>query len=199
MHLVSDDSSRHLPGGRDIVVGRGELLAVLGPSGSGKSRVLLTLAGLLKPVQGSVLLDGRAVDPRDCGIVSQEHDLVPSLSAAENVATRILARRAVRPDDWGAIEALLGTLGLPESSWHNLVEQLSGGQQQRVALARALIDAPALVLLDDPTSELDPVSAELAWAAVAEALLGGAVVVVSSQKGTTSPCRSTMSCRCPRS
>ncbi len=177
--LKADAGGRSVVDGLDLVVARGRCVGVVGPSGAGKSLLLAVLAGLVVPDDGRVLLDGEPVSPDRCGIVAQQHELVGALTAAENVATRILARRPLEAADWDDITALLDRLGLPESSWHNLLEQLSGGQQQRVAIARALIDAPALLVLDDPVSELDEASAERTWAVIGDAVALGAVVAVA--------------------
>lgn len=166
------------PASFDLHLPPGSMTAIVGPSGGVRARLLLTLAGLERPDAGRVLLGGRPVDATDVGTVDEDHSLVGALTAAENVAARIMARRELTDEDWAATGALLGDLGLPESSWHNLVEQLSGGQQQRVAVARALADGPSVLCLDDPTSELDGASAELVWRRIDEAAERGAVVVV---------------------
>jgi ABC-type multidrug transport system ATPase subunit len=159
----------------------GSVVAILGDSGSGKTSVLATIAGRRAPAGGRVLLDGESVDPREVGYADQDHDLPDGLTAAEQLAVPLLAR-GTRLKDWTAIEALLAELGLPESAFHNRLEQLSGGQQQRVAVARAMVGAPRLVCLDDPTSELDGSTAELVWGVVERITSAGAVAVVTTQR-----------------
>jgi ABC-type multidrug transport system ATPase subunit len=170
----------------------GTSLAITGPAGSGTSTVLRAIVDGVggtadaAVAESRVTLDGAAAMPRDVGVVTQGHELIGGLSAAENVVVRALGTmdegRSARiaDDDWTAIEALLGSLGLPESSWHNLAEQLSGGQQQRVAIARALVGAPRLLCLDDPTSELDAASRDVVWDVLRAAMDRGAVVVLAA-------------------
>jgi ABC-type lipoprotein export system ATPase subunit len=165
--------------GFDLVVAAGETVAITG-AGSARRAVLEAIAGIRLPQAGRILFDGEPVDSRTVGIVTQQHELIGGLSAAENVAVRLLARPGYSPADWEAVERQLAALLLPESSWHNLVEQLSGGQQQRVAVARALVGEPALLCLDDPTSELDARSSETVWEQVAAAADRGAIVVVAA-------------------
>jgi ABC-type multidrug transport system ATPase subunit len=172
----------------DLVLPPGSVLGIVGQSGTGKTTLLHVLSGERPPERGRVLLGGNPVEPADAGVATQQHELLGGLTAAENVAARVLARRRLRRGDWSAITGLLADLGLPEASWHNLLEQLSGGQQQRVAVARALIDAPRLVCLDDPTSELDEASAMLVWtAARAVAEAGGVVVVAVPEEAGAMP------------
>jgi lipoprotein-releasing system ATP-binding protein len=150
----------------EVAVWSGELVALVAPSGTGKS-TLLHVAGLLEPPDsGEVYIDGRATaamdDPErtrlrreDIGFVYQFHHLLPEFSALENVVMpqliRGLSRRAAR----GRAEELLGFLGLSERLDHRPSE-LSGGEQQRVAIARAVANAPRLLLADEPTGNLDP-------------------------------------------
>jgi ABC-type lipoprotein export system ATPase subunit len=162
-----------------IELSPGQSLAITGPGGSGKSTVLAAIAGI-RPAASRVRLNGAAVDPTRVGFASQTHDLVGALTAAENVAIGLLARGRLTPTEWLAVEAELDLLRLPQSSWHNLLEQLSGGQQQRVAVARALIGGHDLVCLDEPTSELDAASGEAVWNAVRQKLGLGAVVVIAT-------------------
>lgn len=143
----------------------GEFVALVGPSGSGKTTMLSILAALLKPSAGRVLLDGidlagmeesERVNMRreKIGFTFQSNNLVPYLSAVENV--ELMLRLNNRLDKTGSLRAreLLARLGLAERL-NNLPGQMSGGQQQRVAIARALIHNPSLVLADEPTASLD--------------------------------------------
>lgn len=143
----------------------GEFVALVGPSGSGKTTMLSILAALLKPTSGKVLLDGQdlaAMNEVDrvsmrrnkIGFTFQANNLVPYLSAVENV--ELMLRLNGRLDKTGKIRSreLLARLGLAERL-HNLPGQMSGGQQQRVAIARAMIHNPSLVLADEPTASLD--------------------------------------------
>ena len=157
--------------GIDLALGKGEFCALMGPSGSGKS-TLLNIVGLLdRPTGGRILLDGRQASGLDdraltqlrghsIGFVFQYHHLLPAFTALENVLMPMLVDRG-RPD--GAMrrkaEALLETVQL--TPWRdNLASNMSGGQQQRVAVARALAMDPALLLADEPTGNLDTVSAQ---------------------------------------
>jgi putative ABC transport system ATP-binding protein len=143
----------------------GEFVALVGPSGSGKTTMLSILAALLKPTSGKVILDGQdlaAMNEKDrvamrrnkIGFTFQANNLVPYLSAVENV--ELMLRLNGRLDKTGKIRSreLLARLGLAERL-HNLPGQMSGGQQQRVAIARAMIHNPSLVLADEPTASLD--------------------------------------------
>ncbi len=148
-----------------LQVAAGEFVALVGPSGSGKTTMLSILAALLKPSSGQILLDGQdlaeledvdrvAMRREKIGFTFQANNLVPYLSAVENV--ELMLRLNNRLDKAGKIRAreLLARLGLGERL-HNLPGQMSGGQQQRVAIARALIHSPSLVLADEPTASLD--------------------------------------------
>jgi putative ABC transport system ATP-binding protein len=162
----------------------GRMLAVVGPSGSGKTTLLGVLAGLLRPDGGGVRLDGAAVDGsvaqrRSFGFLLQTHALLPVLTAAENVEVALRAR-GVAPDDARA-RALetLEEVGLGEAR-HRAVERLSGGQQQRVALARALAPRPAVLLADEPTSELDAATRDRMIDLIAARAAQGQVVVLAT-------------------
>lgn len=156
IHAVDDVS---------IHVSAGEFVALVGPSGSGKTTMLSMLAALLKPSEGKILLDGNdlagmndldrvALRREKIGFTFQANNLVPYLSAVENV--ELMLRLNNRLDKAGKLRAreLLARLGLGERLY-NLPGQMSGGQQQRVAIARALIHNPSLVLADEPTASLD--------------------------------------------
>ncbi|MFZ4406980.1 MAG: ABC transporter ATP-binding protein [Paracraurococcus sp.] len=142
-----------------LAVGRGECIALLGPSGCGKTTTLRMVAGFVTPDAGRIRLAGRAIerDPphrRRIGMVFQNYALFPHLSAAGNIAFGLEMQgigRAARDRRTAEALAMVGLGGLAE----RYPAQLSGGQQQRVALARALVTEPALLLLDEPLSNLD--------------------------------------------
>jgi putative ABC transport system ATP-binding protein len=142
---------------------RGELTAIVGPSGSGKSTLLHILAGLDRPTDGSVWIDGveiTALDDRaltnlrrdKLGFVFQFFNLVPVLTAEENLVLPVKIA-GERPDSQ-RVESLLETVGMTDRRTHRPSE-LSGGQQQRVSIARALVTRPAVVFADEPTGNLD--------------------------------------------
>ncbi|MGF1645368.1 MAG: ABC transporter ATP-binding protein [Kineosporiaceae bacterium] len=143
-----------------LVVPAGELLAILGPSGGGKSTLLKVVAGVERPDRGQVLLDGRDVTAapahrREVVLMFQRAHLFPFLSIVDNVSfglrVRGTGRRAARRE----AERLLDVVGLAGTG-RRRPEQLSGGEQQRVALARALATRPRALLLDEPFTGLDP-------------------------------------------
>ncbi len=151
--------------GVSVAVRPGEFVALVGPSGSGKTTLLALLAGLLRPSQGDVRIDGVPLwqmgdgertrfRGRKIGFIFQASNLVPYLSALENVELMLkLNGRLDRAGREWARE-LLRQLGLGDRMG-NLPSQMSGGQQQRVAIARALVHEPAVVLADEPTASLD--------------------------------------------
>jgi putative ABC transport system ATP-binding protein len=156
--------------GVDLSIGHGEVLAIMGPSGSGKSTLLHCLAGILRPDAGSVTLDGHRIDnladgPRSelrrtrFGFIFQFGQLIPELSAIENVALPLLLNGANRHEATTAATSWFPRLGL-DGLQGRLPGELSGGQAQRVAIARALVIKPSVVFADEPTGSLDSLAGE---------------------------------------
>ena len=146
-----------------FTVEKGEFLAIIGPSGSGKSTLLHILGGVDRPTGGKVYMNGQDVYAQDeealavfrrrqVGLIYQFYNLIPVLDVVENMTLPVLMDgRRVNNE---RLEELLATLGLTARR-KNLPNQLSGGQQQRVSIGRALMNAPAVVLADEPTGNLD--------------------------------------------
>jgi ABC-type Fe3+/spermidine/putrescine transport system ATPase subunit len=158
---------RHYPGaecpsvdGLTLDVRPGELLALLGPSGAGKTTTLRVVAGYERPDAGRVLLDDVDIttlppERRDFGMVFQHYALFPHLSVQDNVAFGLAARGVGREERRTRARRALAGVGLGDAGARD-VSALSGGEQQRVALARALVLEPRVLLLDEPLSSLDP-------------------------------------------
>ncbi len=146
-----------------FTVEKGEFLAIIGPSGSGKSTLLHILGGVDRPTSGKVFVDGQDIYAqnedqmaifrrRQVGLIYQFYNLIPVLNVVENMTLPVLMDgRQVNQE---RLEELLDVLGLRGREKH-LPNQLSGGQQQRVSIGRALMNAPAVVLADEPTGNLD--------------------------------------------
>ena len=159
----SGDTEVRALDGVNLSVDSGEFVAIVGTSGSGKSTLLHMLGGLDRPTSGSVIVDGKDIFSlkdealtifrrRKIGFVFQSYNLVPVLNVRENIVLPIqLDGRQVDED---FLDKIVNTLGL-EKKLGSLPSQLSGGQQQRVAIARALAAAPAIILADEPTGNLD--------------------------------------------
>ncbi len=149
----------------DIGVDAGELVALVGESGCGKSTALRTINRLVTPTEGSVHIDGADISTADVvalrrsiGTVFQHIALFPHLTIAENIAVvpRLLGWQASRID--ARVDALLDIMKLPQGAAQRYPSQLSGGQRQRVGLARALAARPRILLMDEPFGALDPVT-----------------------------------------
>jgi len=147
--------------GVTLRVRRGELLTLLGPSGTGKTTILRLIAGHLEPDAGDIWIGGEKMtgkppEARHVGMVFQSFNLFPHLSILENVALApIWVQKLNREEVHERALSLLDQVGIEEQA-HKYPSQLSGGQQQRVAIARALAFSPQLMLFDEPTSALDP-------------------------------------------
>ncbi|MBR4819623.1 MAG: ABC transporter ATP-binding protein [Clostridiales bacterium] len=146
-----------------LSIEKGEFVAIIGASGSGKSTLLHMLGGVDRPTSGTVLVDGKDIFKqndeqlsifrrREIGLVYQFFNLIPVLTVVENITMPVLLdHRKVNQE---RLDELLGLLGLSEKR-DVFPNQLSGGQQQRVAIGRALINAPTILLADEPTGNLD--------------------------------------------
>lgn len=157
------ENAVHALDGVDLSVSKGEFVAIVGTSGSGKSTLLHMLGGLDRPTEGTVLVDGQDIFSlkeealtifrrRKIGFVFQSYNLVPVLNVYENIVLPL--ELDGRKPDKAFVGQIVQTLGL-EKKLNSLPSQLSGGQQQRVAIARALAAAPAMILADEPTGNLD--------------------------------------------
>jgi putative ABC transport system ATP-binding protein len=149
----------------DVEIATSELTLLVGPSGCGKTTLISIIAGLLDPTEGDVELFGvrqselrgrRLVDFRaaNVGFVFQQYNLLPALTAAENVAVPLLIQHWPRRNALRQANETLASVGLGDKL-HALPSQLSGGQQQRAAIARSLVHGPRLLVCDEPTAALD--------------------------------------------
>lgn len=156
--------------GAEIEIARGEVLAIMGPSGSGKSTLLHCLAGIMTPDEGDVIFDGHRVDQMgeeersllrrtQFGFVFQFGQLVPELTAEDNVALPLLLDNVKRDEAYKASRTWLERLGLKGMEGRRSGE-LSGGQAQRVAIARAMVIHPKVIFADEPTGSLDSLTGE---------------------------------------
>ena len=193
----------HAVAGVDLEIEAGSRVAIVGPSGCGKSTLLSLVGALEKPSQGKVWLGDTEVRSlseakraelrrRTIGFVFQSYDLLPFLTATENVAFQ--ASLSGAPMD--RVNELIKRLGLAEHA-EKLPDQLSGGQRQRVGLARALAHRPSLILADEPTGELDSESSRIAMELLLEAQreLGATLIVVTHDLGVASRLDRTVSLR----
>jgi putative ABC transport system ATP-binding protein len=154
----------------NLVISDGDFLALMGPSGSGKTTLLNLIGGIDKPSLGDIFVDDIAINrlsesalatwrARHIGFVFQFYNLMPVLTAFENVELPLLLTKLPRKERREHVELVLSVVGLQDRMKH-YPRQLSGGQEQRVAIARALVTDPTLILADEPTGDLDKNSAE---------------------------------------
>lgn len=159
------DVSVHALRGVDLCIQPGEFTAVAGPSGSGKTTLFNLIGGLDEPTEGSVFVDGKPLEgmnPRmrarlrldKIGFVFQAYNLIPVLTAYENVEYPLILKKTPAAERKQRVEALLEAVGLKEMM-HRRPAQMSGGQQQRIAIARSLVCDPVVVLADEPTANVD--------------------------------------------
>lgn len=171
----------------------GEFTAIVGSSGSGKSTLLHLMGGVDRPTSGTVLLNGKDIYERsdgqlavfrrrEVGLVYQFYNLIPVLDAVENMVLPVVLDG--RPANQERLSFLLTALDLTDQA-HHLPNQLSGGQQQRVAIGRALMNAPSIVLADEPTGNLDSRSSGEIMALLRSSNkdLGQTLVVITHDEG----------------
>ena len=156
--------------GLSMDIEQGTFTALMGPSGSGKSTLLNLIAGLDKPTSGTVRVGGAEVSSmsaaqlaewrsQNVGFVFQSFNLLPVLTAFQNVELPLLLTRLSKKEREERVRIALGVVGL-DDRLHHYPRQLSGGQEQRVAIARAVVADPTLILLDEPTGQLDAKSSQ---------------------------------------
>lgn len=190
--------------GVDLVVPRGDFLALMGPSGSGKTTLLNLIAGIDSPTGGELVIDGvnlatlsrnelAAWRSANVGYVFQLYNLVPVLSAYENVELPLLLHGLGRRERDARVVAALESVGIADRSGH-YPRQMSGGQEQRVAIARAIVTDPGIIVADEPTGDLDKPSAH----AVMDLLqrlnreLGKTIIMVTHDPRTTAYAKRTL-------
>ncbi|RPI75771.1 MAG: ABC transporter ATP-binding protein [Ignavibacteriales bacterium] len=154
----------------NLAVNEGDFLALMGPSGSGKTTLLNLIAGIDKPTQGDVIVNGTDISKlgesslakwrsSNVGFVFQFYNLIKVLTAYENVELPLLLTKLNKDERKKHVETALSIVGLADRM-HHYPKQLSGGQEQRVAIARAIVTDPLILVADEPTGDLDRHSAE---------------------------------------
>ncbi|MEE2896685.1 MAG: ABC transporter ATP-binding protein [Planctomycetota bacterium] len=184
----------------DLDIDAGRFVALMGPSGSGKTTLLNLLAGIDRPTAGSLVIDGREVHrlsggalarwrAESVGYVFQLYNLVPVLTAYENVELPLLLHGLSRRERHRRVAAALEVVGIADRRDHR-PNQLSGGQEQRVAIARAIVTDPTIILADEPTGDLDRESATMVMDLLSRLHreLGRTIVMVTHDPKTTEWC-----------
>ncbi|MAC19281.1 MAG: ABC transporter ATP-binding protein [Phycisphaerae bacterium] len=184
----------------DLDIEAGQFVALMGPSGSGKTTLLNLLAGIDRPTRGTLVIDGREVHrlsggalarwrAEAVGYVFQLYNLVPVLTAYENVELPLLLHGLSRKERHRRVAAALDLVGIADRMDHR-PNQLSGGQEQRVAIARSIVTDPTLILADEPTGDLDRESATRIMELLSRLNrdLGRTVVMVTHDPKTTAWC-----------
>ena len=178
LYELTDLSKRYARGKETITIfeeltmtiPQGDFIAIMGPSGSGKTTLLNMLGGIDRPSSGSVVCEGVQVDrlsegklaqwrSQHVGFIFQFYNLMPTLTAAQNVELPLLLTKLSGKQRKERVATALDIVGLADRKGHR-PRQLSGGQQQRVAIARAIVADPKVLLCDEPTGDLDRVSAD---------------------------------------
>jgi len=183
--------------GLDLRVDKSEFLALMGPSGSGKTTLLNLIAGIDRPTSGQLLIDGQDITKlsrnrlaawraTEIGYIFQLYNLVPVLSAFENVELPLLLQPLSRKQRQARVYEALERAGIHDRADH-YPRQLSGGQEQRVAIARAIVTDPTILVADEPTGDLDKPSAEaiMRLMQMLNQDLGKTIIMVTHDPGTT--------------
>ena len=168
-YYESGERSVHALEEVSLTIARHEFVAVVGPSGGGKSTLMHLIAGLDRPTAGEIIVDGLNLTTADdsaltnfrrrqLGLVFQFFNLLPTMNALENVSLPLLLQAVPPESATGRAKELLKLVGLTDRASH-FVHQLSGGEQQRIAIARALVHRPSLLIADEPTGNLDTAAA----------------------------------------
>ncbi len=195
-YAKGDNTIRPLDG-LDLAIPKGDFLALMGPSGSGKTTLLNLIAAIDSPTSGSLTIDGTDISTlsrnqlaawrsANVGYVFQLYNLVPVLSAYENVELPLLIHKLDRGERHRRIMDALTLVGIDDRSDH-FPRQLSGGQEQRVAIARAIVTDPGIIVADEPTGDLDKSSAH-AIMGLLQSLnqdLGKTIIMVTHDPKTT--------------
>lgn len=174
--------------GVDLTIEQNTFCLIMGPSGSGKSTLLYLLGGLDRPTGGHILVNQQSIDGFDenklahyrrhmVGMVFQSFNLIPSMTALENVAFPMRFNGVSRRRRKDRAKELLALVGLEDRAYHKPTE-LSGGQQQRVAIARALVNNPEIIMADEPTGNLDTSSGDSIMSVLADLHRNGATIVM---------------------
>ena len=190
--------------GLDVQIEQGEFLALMGPSGSGKTTLLNLIAGIDSPTQGSLVIDGSDISnmPRNqlaawrsthIGYVFQLYNLVPVLTAYENVELPLLIHKLSRSQRHERVMKALEQVGIADRKDH-FPRQLSGGQEQRVAIARAIVTDPDILVADEPTGDLDQEAAKSVMELLKElnSELGKTIIMVTHDPETTNYAKRTL-------
>ncbi len=183
--------------GLDLEIPRGDFLALMGPSGSGKTTLLNLIAGIDSPTRGSLIVDGLDIGKlsrnklaawrsKRVGYVFQLYNLVPVLTAYENVELPLLLHELSKSERHDRVIQSLERVGIAERAQH-FPRQLSGGQEQRVAIARAIVTDPDILVADEPTGDLDKSSAHAVMLLLQKlnVELGKTIVMVTHDPKTT--------------
>ncbi len=169
-HYLRDGFDIPVLDGIDLTIDKGDFYALMGPSGSGKTTLLNLIGGLDRPNSGTIRVAGEEISrlsskelarwrSRSIGFIFQLYNLIPVLTALQNVEMPLLLTKLSKADRRKRALLALDIVGLADRADHS-PRQLSGGQEQRVAIARAIVSDPAILLADEPTGDLDAVSAK---------------------------------------